>query len=410
MKTSPTYVLVGAGMAGAHAADTLRAEGFDGRVVLLGQERERPYERPPLSKEYLLGESETNDVYVHGERWYADNDVDLRLGVRAAAVHRSRHEVELDDGERLRYDKLLLATGASPRRLRAPGADLDGVHYLRTVGDSERLRNALRMSGKVCVVGGGWIGLETAAAARGYGADVVVLEPQPTPLHGVLGPELGEVFAGLHRQHGVEVRTDTGAVEFRGDDATGGKVTGVLTTAGDTVEADTVIVAIGVSADIELATDAGLAVDNGVLADSSLRAGDPDIYVAGDVANAYNPLLGQRIRVEHWANAKNQGPVAARGMLGQDASYDEAPYFFTDQYDLGMEFSGQLNGYDEVVYRGDVDSLEFVVFWLIGGRVVAGMNVNVWDVADDIARMVRTGDQVDRRALADPAEPLGRFG
>lgn len=411
-----TYVIVGAGLAGAKAAEILREQGFSGRVVLIGEEEERPYERPPLSKSYLLGESETEGIYVHESGWYATHKVELRTGARAVGLDRSGHEVELADGERLHYDKLLLATGASPRALRVPGADLAGVHYLRTVGESERLRDAFRNAGRqgsaetsgagrVAICGGGWIGLETAAAARSYGADVVVFEPEATPLHRVLGPELGEVFAGLHRAHGVDVRTGTGVAEFRG---TGGRVQQVVTGAGEVVDADTVVVAVGVGPNTTLAESAGLTVDDGVVVDSALRTNDPDIYAAGDVANAYNPLLGQHVRIEHWANALNTGPAAARSMLGGDVTYDRVPYFFTDQYDLGMEYSGhvQPRGYDEVVYRGDVDALEFIAFWLTGGRVVAGMNVNVWDVTDEIQRLVRAGGPVDTARLADPSVAL----
>lgn len=399
------YVIVGAGLAGAKAAETLRAEGFSGRVILVGQERELPYERPPLSKAYLLGESETSAIYVHDTGWYADEDVQLRLGTRAIHIHRSRHEVELADGTNLGYGKLLLATGATPRPLRVPGTNLAGVHYLRTVGDAQRLRKTLRTAGRVVVCGGGWIGMETAAAARRYGADVVILEPEPTPLYAVLGPELGEVFAHLHRGHGVDVRTGTAAVELRGH---GGRVSQVVTGCGDTVEADTVIVAVGVTPNTALAEGAGLTVDNGIVVDAHLRTNDPDIYAAGDAANAYHPLLGQHLRVEHWANALQTGPAAARAMLGEDGPYDPVPYLFTDQYDLGMEHCGHVRpqGYDEVVYRGDIAALEFVAFWLTGGRVVAGMNVNVWGVTDDIRRLVRAGGPVDRDRLADPAVPL----
>lgn len=404
-----TCVIVGGGLAGAKAAETLRSEGFAGRVVLIGEEEENPYERPPLSKDYLLGESETSAVYVHDAGWYADSDIDTRFGRRVVGLHRSDHEVELDGRQRLRYDKLLLATGASPRPLRVAGADLEGVHYLRTIGDSERLRDALRDAGsgpgRVAVCGGGWIGLETAAAARSYGAEVVLLEPEPTPLHRSLGPELGEVFAGLHRDHGVDLRTGTGVTELRG---AAGRVHQVVTSSGDALEADTVIVAVGVAPNTALAEEGGVTVNDGIVVDAAQRTNDPDIYAAGDVARGYNPLLGAHVRIEHWANALKGGPAAARSMLGQDVVYDDVPYFFTDQYDLGMEYSGHVfpGGYDEVVYRGDVEALEFVSFWLMGGRVIAGMNVNVWDVTDEIQQLVRIGSPVDRARLADLSVPL----
>jgi 3-phenylpropionate/trans-cinnamate dioxygenase ferredoxin reductase subunit len=405
MPSEQTQVIVGASLAGAKAAQTLREEGFTGRVVLVGEEAERPYERPPLTKGFLLGKEEKIGAYVHEDGWYADNDVELLLGVAAVGVDRSVHEVRLGDGRRLTYDKLLLTTGASPRRLAAAGADLAGVHYVRTMGDSTALRDALRPGDKrVVVVGAGWIGLEATAAAREYGNEVTVIEPDPTPLYRHLGPELGETFADLHRRHGVEFVLGEGAGALRGS----GRVSGVTTTADRELPADLVLVAIGVVPNTGLAEAAGLEVDNGIVVDSSLRTSDPDIYAAGDVANFQHPLLGRRIRVEHWANALDGGPAAARAMLGQEVSYDRIPYFYTDQYELGMEASGvPVPGeYDEVVYRGDLKSLEYIAFWLSGGRVVAGMNVNVWDVTDDIQALIRSGRPVDVALLTDPKVAL----
>jgi NADPH-dependent 2,4-dienoyl-CoA reductase/sulfur reductase-like enzyme len=405
MPTEETQVIVGASLAGAKAAETLREEGFTGRVVLVGAENERPYERPPLTKGFLLGKEEKSGAYVHDEGWYDEHNVELLLGVAAVGIDRSAHEVRLADGRRLTYDKLLLATGASPRRLSAPGADLTGVHYVRTMGDGTALQDALRAGDKrVAVVGAGWIGLEAAAAAREYGNEVTVVEPDPTPLYRHLGPELGETFADLHRRHGVEFVFDEGVSELRGS----GRLSGLVTTADRELPADIVIVGIGVVPNTGLAEAAGLEVDNGILVDSSLCTSDPDVYAAGDVANFQHPLLGRRIRVEHWSNALDGGPVAARAMLGQDVVYDRIPYFFTDQYELGMEASGVMapGEYDEVVYRGDVKSLEYIAFWLSGGRVVAGMNVNVWDVTDDIQALIRSGRPVDTARLTDPKVPL----
>ncbi|HEX6472797.1 MAG TPA: FAD-dependent oxidoreductase [Streptosporangiaceae bacterium] len=405
MPSEETQVIVGASLAGAKAAQTLREEGFDGRVVLVGAESERPYERPPLTKGFLLGKEDKAGAYVHDEGWYADNNVELLLGVAAVGIDRSAHEVRLADGRRLSYDKLLLTTGASPRRLATPGADLTGVHYIRTMGDSTALQEVLRPGDKrVVVVGAGWIGLEVTAAAREYGNEVMVVEPDPTPLYRHLGPELGESFADLHRRHGVEFVLGEGVSELRGS----GRVSGVATSAGHELPADVVIVGIGVVPNTGLAEAAGLEVNNGIVVDSSLRTSDPDIYAAGDVANFQHPLLGRRIRVEHWSNALDGGPAAARAMLGQDVSYDRIPYFFTDQYELGMEASGVSSpgDYDEVVYRGDVASMEYIAFWLSGGRVVAGMNVNVWDVTDDIQALIRSGRPVDTKLLADPKVAL----
>jgi 3-phenylpropionate/trans-cinnamate dioxygenase ferredoxin reductase component len=405
MATDQTFVIVGASLTGAKAAEALRDEGFDGSIVLIGAETERPYERPPLSKDYLLGTAEKDVIYVHEAGWYADHDVDLRLGTVVTNIHRSTHSVELIGGEHVRYDKLLLATGATPRKLRIPGSDLDGVHYLRTAEDSELLRDTLRAAGKTVVVGAGWIGLETAAAARSYGGALTIVEPEETPLARALGPEIGTVFADLHRRNGVEFRLGSAVSELHGD---GGRVREVLTSAGESLDADAVVIGVGVTPNTQLADDAGLDVDNGIITDESLRTSDPDIYAAGDVANSYNPLLGRRIRVEHWANALDSGPAAGRAMLGQPVTYDKVPYFFTDQYDLGMEYAGysEPGYYDEVIYRGDRESMEFIAFWLMGGRVVAGMNVNVWDVTDQIQDLIRSGRPVDRVRLADPQVPL----
>ena len=405
MPAEPTYVIVGASMAGAKAAETLREEGFGGSIVLLGEEQERPYERPPLSKGYLLGKDEKSSIYVHEESWYADNAVDLRLGVTATALDLGARQVSLAGGGTVGYDRLLLATGAVPRRLSAPGADLDGVVYLRRVGDSERLAGALRGGGRVVIVGAGWIGLEVAAAAREYGCDVTVVEPEAGALHRHVGPELGGMFADLHREHGVVFRFGESVTELRGS---AGKVASVSTSAGVEVEADLVVVGIGAVPATRLAADAGLDVANGVIADAGLRTSTHEVFAAGDVANAFHPLYGKHVRVEHWANALNGGPAAARSMLGQGVSYDAVPYFFSDQYDLGMETAG-LPGpgsYDQIVYRGDRDAREFIAFWLSGRAVVAGMNVNVWDVNDDIQALIRARRPVDPARLADPATPL----
>ncbi|WP_062442540.1 NAD(P)/FAD-dependent oxidoreductase [Herbidospora daliensis] len=394
------FVIIGAGLAGAKAAATLREEGYEGGVTLLGAEHERPYERPPLSKGYLQGAAELEKVYVHPEGWYREHDVDLRLGTAATAIDRAAREVVLGTGERVAYEKLLIATGATPRPLPFEGADLDGVHYLRTVADSQALKAAFAHGGGVVVIGGGWIGLETAAAARKAGCDVTVIEPEPTPLHRTLGPEMGQVFAGVHRRNGVDLRLGAKVARLAGD----GHVREVILESGEAIPADEVIGGIGAAPNVELARDAGLEIGSGILVDAALRSSDPDIFAAGDVAEAFNPLLNRRIRVEHWANALNQGPVAAKAMLGQDVVYDRVPYFYTDQFEIGMEFSGDITGADDLVVRGS--DLEFIAFWLREGRVIAGMNVNVWDVVGDIQKLIRNGDTVDPKRLADPETPL----
>jgi 3-phenylpropionate/trans-cinnamate dioxygenase ferredoxin reductase component len=315
-------------------------------------------------------------------------------------------EVVLDGGERLAYERLLLATGSAVRRLDVPGADLDGVLYLRELPDADRIRAVLEGRGRVAVVGGGWIGLEVAAAARTYGCEVTLLEAAPLPLLGVLGEEVGRVFADLHRDHGVELLLSTGVAEVVGD---GGRVTGVVAADGRRIAADAVVVGIGIRPLTDLAEAAGLEVDDGVLVDASLRTSDPLVFAAGDVANAYNPLLGRRVRVEHWANALHGGPAAARAMLGQDVVYDRLPYFFSDQYDLGIEYVGQpaRGEVDRVVLRGDVAGRAFQAFWLSGGRLVAGMHANLWDEGiEPIKALVADRVEVDPDRLADTAVPL----
>src|SRR5450755_616389 len=416
MPAAQTYVIVGASLAGAKAAETLRGEGFDGAIVLLGAEDERPYERPPLSKDLLLGKADRESAFVHEPGWYAEHDVDLRLGTRVTSIDRAARQVRLEDGSSVDYARLLLTTGASARRLAVPGADLAGLLYLRTIGDSEALSAALQGGRHVVIAGAGWIGLEVAAAARLAGCEVTVVEPDPAPLYRWSRHDERENFAGLHRSHGVTFRPGEAISELRGDVSRGagsagearGSVRQVLTSAGTEISADIVVAGIGAAPNVSLAAEAGLEVDNGVLTDESLRTSDPDIFAAGDVANAFNPLLGRRIRVEHWSNAVNGGPAAARAMLGGAVSYDRVPYFFSDQYDLGREAAGvpEPGGYDQVVYRGDPESLEFIAFWLDNGSVVAGMNVNVWDVNDDIQALIRSQATVDAGRLADPDVPL----
>jgi 3-phenylpropionate/trans-cinnamate dioxygenase ferredoxin reductase component len=406
MTTDTAHVIVGASLAGAKAAEALREEGFDGPLVMIGEESERPYERPPLSKDYLLGKADRETIYVHPQEWYAEHDVDLRLGVEVTSIDRAAHEVSLADGRKAGYGKLLLATGSSPRRLSVPGADLDSVLYLRSAGDSDRIMAAFQDASRVAVIGAGWIGLETAAAARAAGAEVTVLEMAELPLQRVLGRQVARVFADLHLANGVDLRGGVWITEISGS---GGKADGVRLADGRHVEADVVIVGVGISPNVQLAAAAGLEVDNGVWVNAQLRSSDPDIFAAGDVANAFHPLLGKHVRVEHWANALNQPQTAAKAMLGQDVAYDLVPYFYTDQYDLGMEYAGYVepDGYDEVVFRGDVEGREFIAFWLGDhGRVLAGMNVNVWDVNDAIQALVRSGRPVDTAALRDPDTPL----
>jgi 3-phenylpropionate/trans-cinnamate dioxygenase ferredoxin reductase component len=389
MTTSSTFAIVGGGLAGAKAAEALRDKDFDGHVVLFAAEEHLPYERPPLSKEYLAGKKELGDFTTVSSAWYRDHNIELQLGTEVSAIDPKGRTLSLPDGSTVHYDKLLLATGSRPRRLPIPGADADGVHYLRTVDDADALNSVLTEGSSLAVVGGGWIGLEVAAGARVRGVNVTVVEMAELPLMGALGREVGEVFAALHREHGVDLRLGASVQEIT---TAGGKATGLKLGEGSTVEADAVLVAVGAAPNTTLAEQAGLALgDGGVLVDSSLRTSEPDIFAVGDIAAAEHPLFGTRIRTEHWANALKQPAVAAAGMLGKPAEYTELPYFFTDQYDLGMEYVGHAPHYEKVVFRGDVDAREFTTFWLDGDdQVLAGMNVNIWEGLDDIKALIQS--------------------
>ncbi len=406
MSTTRTFVVVGGGLAGAKLVEALRAKDFDGQIVLFCAEEHLPYERPPLSKEHLIGGKPLTDFTVHPPEWYRDHHVDLRLGTAVTALDAAAHTVTLPDGSTVGYDKAALATGSRSRRLPLPGADAPGVHHLRNIDESDALLDALRPGTRLVTVGGGWIGLEVAAAARSHGVTVTVIESARLPLLSALGPEMGAVFGELHREHGVDLRLEASVEEFETAD---GRVTGVRLADGDVVPADTVLVAVGAQPNVELAAAAGLATDGGVLVDSTLTTSDPDVVAVGDVAAALHPVLGTRIRVEHWANALNQPAVAAATMLGQHAEYTNLPYFFTDQYDLGMEYVGHAApDRTRLVVRGDAARHEFVAFWLDeGSRVLAGMNVNVWDVTDDVKALIGSGRAVDAARLADPAVPIG---
>jgi len=402
MTNSETYVIVGASLAGAKAAEELREQGFDGRVVLIGAEPERPYERPPLSKDYLRGESERAKAYVHDEGFYDDHDIELLADTNAIGLDARNRELTLSDARTQGFDKLLIATGAEPRRISVPGTDLDGIHYLRTLADCDALRERLDAGGRVAVVGAGWIGSEVAASARQRGLEVTLIDPLSLPNERIFGPEIGTFYRDAHASHGVELALGEGVEGFEGD----GHVRGVRTSTGRVVECDFAVVGVGVVPRIALAQGAGLEIDNGIVVTERLETSAPGVFAAGDVANAWHPFFEQRIRVEHWANALNQGPAAARSMLGQGGAYDRIPYFFSDQYDVGMEYSGYATSWDEVVFRGDRDGGEFIAFWLKDSRVVAGMNVNVWDVNEHVQALIRSRREVDAAELAGSGTSL----
>jgi 3-phenylpropionate/trans-cinnamate dioxygenase ferredoxin reductase component len=404
-------VIVGGGLAGATAAKTLRAEGFTGPVVLLAGERHHPYLRPPLSKEFLLGRTGDDALPVVPADWYAENDVELRLGVPATALDPSARTVRLADGGRLEYASLLLATGARPRSIPLPGSDLEGVSTFRTVEDSRHLRAQIAEGGRAIVmIGSGWIGMELAAAASSYGNAVTLLGLEEVPLAAAIGPELGSFFRSLHEANGVRFRLPASAAEVQGRS---GRVTGVLTDAGDVLPADLVVVAIGVVPEVALAEAAGIGLRNGILTDASLRTDAPGIFAAGDVANALHPFTGEHHRSEHWSNALSGGKVAAKAMLGQDAVLDAVPYFYTDQFDVSMEYSGfpSLAAGPPVV-RGSLEAKEFVAFWQLNGRVVAGMSVN-WPRSAKpqkaIKALITSNSPVPAEALADPGVPLDQL-
>ena len=403
MSDTPTHVIVGAGLAGAKAAESLREEGFDGRIVLIGEEPERPYERPPLSKGYLRGEAEREKAYVHPVDFYERHDIELRTATPVERVDTRERYVGLFDGERLPYDRLLLATGAEPRRLSIPGAELEGVHYLRDLAHADAIAARLaKGSGRVVVIGAGWIGAEVAASARQKGLGVALVEMSAVPLERVLGYEVGATYAQLHRDHGVELHTGVGTEAFEGD----GRVERVRLSDGRTLDCDFVVVGVGVTPRTRLAEWAGLGVKNGILVSKRLETTAQGVFAAGDVANAFHPFYGGKLRVEHWANALNQPATAARAMLDKPASYERLPYFFSDQYDVGMEYTGYATDWDEVVLRGNPATLEFIAFWLERGRVLAGMNVNVWDVTEPIKMLIESREAVDLDRLRDPEVPL----
>lgn len=411
MTDSERIVIIGASLAGARVADTLRKEGWTGQIVLIGDEPELPYERPPLSKTVLLGKDQPEVSQLHDQAWYDERNIELRLGVAATAIDTAARTVSLADGAEVGYDKLLIATGSRVRKLDVPGGDLAGVNYLRTVGESKALTEAYAAKPRVVVVGAGWIGLETAATAQQRGCEVTVVEPQATALASVLGQQIGDLLAELHRSHGVELRFNTGVEGFEGDD----KVTGVRLSDGEVLPADLVVVGVGVQPNTELAEAAGIEVasredGSGILTGPDLQTSVPGVYAAGDVVRWDHPLLGYSIRVEHWQNAMDSGKAAGKAMVGQDVSQDALPYFFSDQYDISLEYTGDVprgTSY-QVVLRGDPASGAYLAFWLADdNHVLAGLQMNSgWDIINDIKTLVRSKKPVDPTRLADTSVEL----
>jgi len=387
VKQPDSVVIAGGGMAGANAAFTLRKLGYEGRVVIVSAETELPYERPPLSKDYLRGESPLEKAYVRPAPDYDAEKVELMAGRTATAIDLVDHMVGLDDGKALAYGALVLATGSEPRTIELPHVNPSIVHYLRTVADSDSIRSAAHEAKSATVIGGGWIGSEVAASLRQMGLNVTLVSRTPRPLERVLGPEIADVYRQLHEENGVRILA-------------GGAEDAPLDT-------DLVVVGVGATPRLELARGANLRIrGGGLIVDEFLRTSAPDIYAIGDIASAWNPRLRRHVRVEHWDNAKRQGRAVAATIVGQGEPYDRVPYFYSDQFDLGMEYRGFAPRWDQVVVRGDVKRREFDAFWLGDGKVIAAMNANRWDDAKVLAALVESGRPVDPQRLADPTVSL----
>lgn len=374
--------VIGGGLAAGRAVVELRELGYDDEIVLLADEPVVPYERPPLSKAYLQGEATADSAYVRPPEWYAEHGVDLRTGTRVSAVDLAGMRLHAGD-EVLRFGRLLLATGARARRLPlAPTPHIE-VRYLRSLRESTELRDRLGPGRRLLVLGAGWIGMEVAATARSLDTDVTVVDPAAQPLAAVLGEEVGARFAALHRSHGVDLRTRTVLDHLDGPDA--------VLSDGTTLQPDIVLVAVGAVPNDELAHWAGLDVHDGVLVDAQLRTAHADVFAAGDVARIAHPLLGTRVRVEHWQNAIDQGRTVARVLLGEDVEAGELPYFFTDQFDWGMEYFGHLPaGHALQTELSDTEG-GFLVRWRDGGRTLAALHVNDWDRSDALRGEVADG-------------------
>ncbi len=395
-------VVVGAGQAGGWAAKTLRDEGFEGRIAVIGEEPYPPYERPPLSKEVLLGREPAESSYLWPEGSFDGWGVELRTGVAATGIDRTAKTVSLGDGETLAYDKLLIATGGRVRKLPLEGAALDGVHYLRGIDDSAAIRADLGAGARIVVIGGGWIGLEVAAAARTLGAEVAVVEALDMLCARALTPDMAAYLLDVHRGRGVDVRLGAAVEALTGE----GRVTGARLAGGETLAATAVVIGIGIVPNVELAEAAGIEVDNGIRVDALCRTSDPDIFAAGDVTNHPNRLLGRNIRLESWENAQNQGIAAARAMLGGETPYCEIPWFWSDQYDVNIQLVGLPSAFDDTVTRGERAQGSFVEIYLKDGRIDGAAAINSPRDIRFARRLMQAEKIVDPAALADPAVKL----
>jgi 3-phenylpropionate/trans-cinnamate dioxygenase ferredoxin reductase subunit len=393
----PTFVIVGASLAGGTAAATLRQEGFDGHMVLVGAESQPPYERPPLSKQYLRGQVPFEKTLVRPVDFYEQHGIETLYGVRATRVEPADRTVQLDTGRRLRYDKLLISTGVRNRRTPIPGLDLPGVFDLRSVADADALRARIRAGKKAVVIGMGFIGCEVAASLRQMGVDVVSIESAPTPLHRVLGDDIGAVIAALHRDHGVVTIFDDRAQSFEGDR----QVECVTTTRGRRIDCDFAVIGVGVEPVVDFIAGSGIDTDNGILVDEYCRSTVEGVYAAGDVANHLHPVFAKRMRVEHWQNAMQQGAAAARAMLGKGRPYDALHWFWSDQYDANLQYAGFHEDWDRLVVRGSLHDRQFVGFYLKRDRIEAVVAMNRAKELRRAMPLIRAGTMVDAARLAD---------
>ena len=405
MDAKGTFVIVGGGLAGAKAAEGARGRGFEGQIVIVGEERIAPYERPPLSKAILRGEAEPSSTQVHDAAYYTDQKIEVMTGVIVQNIDLPSRRLELSDGKSISYDALLLATGAAPRKLKIPGAELEGVHYLRTLDDATELNTAIKAAGRVGIIGAGWVGSEVAASARMMGAEVVLIGPEPFPLQKVLGEKVASVFRQLQSDHGVNLRLGIGVSEIRG----GKSVAEVILADGSVESTDLIVVGVGADPRVELAVAAGLKVENGIVVDGNLETSASGVYAAGDVASAWHPHYKRQLRVEHWANARYQGTAAGENAVGPHQVYDRLPYFYSDQYDVSLEYVGHSESNDEVVIRGDLEGRKFIAFYHHDGVLSAALTVNIAKVFKDIKLMIASGKKLDLVALADENVPLSEL-
>ncbi|MDH3234767.1 MAG: FAD-dependent oxidoreductase [Alphaproteobacteria bacterium] len=401
--SNETIVIVGAGHAGGRAAQAMRAAGFAGSVILIGEEAYEPYERPPLSKELLQTDDGLERARLHEPAWYQEHDIELLTGQAATAIDTGAKTVTLVDGGTLSYDKLMLTTGARVRELPVSGADLPEVHYLRDYDDTQAIRARLTSDARVVVIGGGFIGLECAASARARGCAVTVLEAADRLMGRAVAPEIGEYFEELHRGHGVDLRLGARINSIDGY----GKVANVVLEDDDPVPADLVIIGIGIIPNVELAQAAGIACENGITVDAFGRTSDPHVWAAGDVANQPNAFLGRRLRLESYQNAQDQAMAVARNMVSDEpVPYEDTLWVWSDQYDVNLQMLGMPEGYDELVWRGDRAGGTFTLFYLAGGKIVAVNTVNSGRDMGACKRLIATGKSFDPAQLADPEVKL----